>query len=430
MRKIIQYFLICLIITIEIINNLFFPIPTLLICLFITIMFLMIDKSLIIGLFVMLIPICSGNTLYFLNIIFIISFIFKNYKDIKINISLVLIFIISIIESIHIFINLYNGYNESVVYLIGFIFCLSSFGLITSTIKYFDKIKSFYFFVVGYVTFSTITIIKYYKEFGTFDTSNTVKRFGFSTEPIDNDSSQLLINPNTIGIYSAFIIIGLLVLIYFTKIKVNFLNILILAFASFIGMLTVSRTFILVLLICLGIIIILNINKKYSYLFVICVTTIIMLLWNNSLVSNIKTRIFDSDDISGARFGIYSQYISIFLENSKVLLFGVGMQNYTKKIQKYNLLVDSSTHNLELECITIWGIIGLITVLALFIYVFFCCVNFESKSWKLLIIKTLPLICIFISAQFGQYFISYYHTFGFTLLGILFLDLKKEIKND
>ena len=279
-------------------------------------------------------------------------------------------------------------------------------------------------------TFNTITIIKYYKEFGTFDTSNTVKRFGFSTEPIDNDSSQLLINPNTIGIYSAFIIIGLLVLIYFTKIKVNFLNILILAFASFIGMLTVSRTFILVLLICLGIIIILNINKKYSYLFVICVTTIIMLLWNNSLVSNIKTRIFDSDDISGARFGIYSQYISIFLENSKVLLFGVGMQNYTKKIQKYNLLVDSSTHNLELECITIWGIIGLITVLALFIYVFFCCVNFESKSWKLLIIKTLPLICIFISAQFGQYFISYYHTFGFTLLGILFLDLKKEIKND
>lgn len=430
MWKITQYLLISLIIIIEVINNLFFPIPTLIICFFIAVAFLIIDKSLIIGLFVMLIPICSGNVLYFLNVIFMITLIIKYFKNIKLNFSILLILIISIFESIHIFINVYNGYHESVIYLIGFILCLFSFGIITSTVKYFDKIKSFYFFVVGYITFSTITAIKYYKEFGTFDTSNTVKRFGFAAETTENDPSQLLINPNTIGVYSAFIIIGLLVLIYFKKAKVNFLNILILAIAFFIGMLTVSRTFILILLICLGILIIINLNKKYGYLFIICVTTIVILLWNSSLVSNIKSRIFDSSDISGSRFGIYSQYINVFLENNKVFLFGVGMQDYTKKIQKYNLLIDSSTHNLELECITIWGIMGLITVLVLFIYVIFRCANFEDKSLKMLIIKILPLVCIFISTQFGQYFISYYHTFGFTLLGILFLDLKKEIKYD
>ncbi|WP_462211487.1 O-antigen ligase family protein [Staphylococcus hominis] len=430
MWKITQYLLISLIIIIEVINNLFFPIPTLVICFFIAAVFLIIDKSLIIGLFVMLIPICSGNVLYFLNVIFMITLIIKYFKNIKINFSILLILIISIFESIHIFINIYNGYYESVIYLIGFILCLFSFGIITSTVKYFDKIKSFYFFVAGYITFSIITAIKYYKKFGTFDTSNTVKRFGFAAETTENDPSQLLINPNTIGVYSAFIIIGLLVLIYFKKTKVNFLNILILAIAFFIGMLTVSRTFILILLICLGILIIINLNKKYGYLFIICVTTIVILLWNSSLVSNIKSRIFDSSDISGSRFGIYSQYINVFLENNKVFLFGVGMQDYTKKIQKYNLLVDSSTHNLELECITIWGIMGLITVLILFMYVIFQCANFEDKSLKMLIIKILPLVCIFISTQFGQYFISYYHTFGFTLLGILFLDLKKEIKYD
>lgn len=430
MWKTTQYLLIGLILVIEFINNLFFPIPTLLICAFIIIVFAIVDRSLIIGLFGMLIPICSGNVLYFLNVIFMVSFIIKNYKDIKLNFSLVLVLIISIFESVHVFINLSNGYSESIIYLIGFILCLFSFGIITSTVKYFNKVKSFYFFIIGYITFSLITAIKYYQEFGTLNTSDNVKRFGFSTEVSDNDPSQLLINPNTIGIYSAFIIIGLLVLVYLKKIRVNFLNVLILFFALLIGMLTVSRTFILILIICLGVCIVLNMDKKYSYLFILGVITMISMLWNSTLVSNIKSRIFDTNDISGSRFDIYSQYVKIFLENNKVFLFGVGMQDYPEKMQKYNLLVNSSTHNIELESIAIWGIIGLLTVLGLFLYVIISCIDFEEKDLRVLIIKILPLVCVFISAQFGQYFISYYHTFGFTLLGLLFLDLKREIKYD
>lgn len=105
------------------------------------------------------------------------------------------------------------------------------------------------------------------------------------------------------------------------------------------------------------------------------------------------------------------------------------MQDYLEKVKNINYLINQSTHNMILETLVIWGIFGLIVVICLFISIIY-----KSKFWldtrlSDSLIKLFPIIAVLLSAQFGQYFISFYHTFSITLLALIYLSVKEGVRN-
>ncbi|WP_353419485.1 O-antigen ligase family protein [Staphylococcus delphini] len=242
---------------------------------------------------------------------------------------------------------------------------------------------------------------------------------------VKNEINSILINPNTIGKYAALIISVYLILFSYNKIRLNLLNIILLLYTMLIGFLTLSRTFLLLMFIILFIYMLINFRMKNKFmnvflLFFIFIGSLIIFM-NDNLRKSIYNRIFETDDISGSRLLIYNQYIGVIRGNTEVLLVGTGMQDYSSKFTQYNNQIYQSAHNVFLEIISIWGIIGL-AVIVLFIAFLILESNIKkvrSNTKKILIL--LPLLTILISAQFGQYFISYYHTFSVTIFSLLFL---------
>lgn len=425
-----QVILITIMIAFQVINQLIVPLPIFLLYTLILIVFIVIDKSMILGLFCMLIPLSDNLVLYFVNIVFVFTLLIKFRDKIKgNNIILLLILCIIFIECFHVFININNGIDENIVNLLGFVLCLLPFVFINSIYESLDKIKSVKLFFLGYFTYTIITFIRYYINFGTINVFNNVKRFGFVEESDEIGSNSLLLNPNTIGVYSALIITILLVLIYFKKIKFDFIFIFMFFYSLLIGLMTVSRTFLLILIF----IVIIYLFTSIQRMNIIALTGILFSIFaifilfttNAQLTEMLSKRIFESDDISGSRFSIYGEYLKLIFSNENIFSFGIGMQDYLDKVHQYNTFINQATHNVFLEVWTIWGIFGVILV-----FFTFCLIIFNSNFWRGYkksdcIVKLLPFLVIIISAQFGQFFISFYHTFATLMLSLLFLYIKE-----
>lgn len=425
MRKSILYLFIILILILQLINQLYLQIPMILFAVLFVFIFLLSDKKQIIGVFLYLILISSGNLLYIVNVLFVFTLIIKFRKNLIVSRSVILLLLIILIETVHVIVNNNLGINESIIKLLGFSICLIPFGIIKSFSNYIDIKQTFYLFVLGFISFTLITINIYMVDYNLTNYFTEIKRFGFMPNKTDSDTNAILINPNTIGKYAALIVSSFLILYSCKKIKINFLNFLMLFYVILIGFLTLSRAFLLVTIFILLFYIISNLSKKSivtnMLLFLFLIIGFLIILANSNLRSSVYNRIFETDDISGSRILIYNQYIEVIKEHTSIFLFGTGMQDYLFKFTKYNNEIYQAAHNLFLEIISIWGILGLI-ILATYTLMLITESNFikiKSKQRQLLII--LPLLTIIISAQFGQYFISYYHTFSVTIFSLLFM---------
>ncbi|UXR76405.1 MULTISPECIES: O-antigen ligase family protein [unclassified Staphylococcus] len=333
--------------------------------------------------------------------------------------------IIILIESLHVFVNNNLGIDESFIKLLGFSICLIPFAFVKSFSNYINIKQTFNLFVFGFIGFTLITLNIYINDYGLGNYFTEIRRFGFMPNQVENEINGILINPNTIGKYAALIISVYLILFSYKKIKLNLLNITLLLYTMLIGFLTLSRTFLLLMFIILFIYMIVNFRMKNKFMNIFLLLSIfigsLIIFMNDNLRQSIYNRVFETDDISGSRLLIYNQYIGIIREHANVLLIGTGMQDYSSKFTKYNDQIYQSAHNVFLEIISIWGIIGLATIILFTVFLVFesNIKKIRSNAKKTLIL--LPLLTILISAQFGQYFISYYHTFSVTIFSLLFL---------
>src|SRR5699024_8347860 len=136
-KKYMQIIIIALIVISQFVNQLIFPLPTILICTLILLAFIFIDKRLQLGLFCLLIPISTNVLLYFANIIFVFTLFIKYRNQLSLNSTILYILSIAIVESYHVISNINNGMAESIIILYGFILCLLPFGIINSINTYF-----------------------------------------------------------------------------------------------------------------------------------------------------------------------------------------------------------------------------------------------------------------------------------------------------
>ncbi|OHR60351.1 O-antigen ligase family protein [Staphylococcus sp. HMSC061G12] len=432
MKKTLFYINLFLIFLFQFISEVVSPIPTLVFAFLCITAFLLVNTSQLMGLYLYLIPLSSGAILYLVNILFLIFLIIHFRKEIQLNKAFILIFLIILIESAHVFINVNTGLDESIIKLLGFAACILLFGFIETFSKSIDVKGTFNLLIFGVMGFILITTGIYIFKYNISDFFNEIRRFGFVPHKREDEMAGLIINPNTVGKYCAFIITMVLSFNYFGKISFNIWYLGVLVSISIVGLLTLSRTFLLVLGLILIIYLFFSILDKKIFpiiMFGIILSIFIgVLIFNEGLMDSLYSRLFDSNDITGSRFTIYTQYLMILLSNGMILLFGVGMQNYMDKFSKIDYTITQSTHNVLLEVLSIWGIIGLIIVILLFAYIIF-----TSKLWllnsKAKAIILLPFLVVIISAFFGQFFISYYHTFGITLFSLVILYDKEVVVN-
>lgn len=191
--------------------------------------------------------------------------------------------------------------------------------------------------------------------------------------------------------------------------KLFFIGIII--FSTFIGFVTISRVFLLGLVaVLLCLLLSLFLKKKSKILgsvIIVLLLGIILILQDptfiNSFISKITNR--SAIDISTGRFEIYLSCYDYLKNNYFALFFGEGALNYVQIGVQNGYLFSMSAHNLYLDGLMSWGILGFgIFISFIFKYARRCKTFFQTQATVLTFMPLFVLlICNFTAGSFNDY---------------------------
>ena len=163
-----------------------------------------------------------------------------------------------------------------------------------------------------------------------------------------NSELSLTINPNTIAVFCV-VAIGINLFDYRITLSKWFLIITLTIFGS----LTLSRNFLLSMIILILFIFLFGEKKKKLHVatLVIMITLIIVFFLPEVFVNYFDR--FNVDDISNQRIMINGEYFMLWSNSLLYIFFGSGLQNYQNIYGVFE-----SVHNATLEILICWGIIG------------------------------------------------------------------------
>lgn len=136
---------------------------------------------------------------------------------------------------------------------------------------------------------------------------------------------------------------------------------------------------------------------KFSLVIIVMALLLIMIkntTFFTGLIQNYK-RSLTSDDISTGRLDIYAYYINILLNDFVTLIFGKGLKTY-QTIYAY-----AAAHNVLLEILLSWGLIGLGIVIYLILLII-------KKNKGKNICYYLPIFCLLLYFLTCNFFIGYF----------------------
>ena len=374
-------------------------IPMEIIVIGISFLFIFLNIEEIIALIAFLIPFENSILIPFLFISAVLIIIFK--KKFKLDkIYLFLIFFILIWEIIHISYGYFltNTYIKFFAALIFFLVVYSMRSLIN-----FAKISRY--FITGLFLFIVLLFIKQIivEGFTINDVSNNFSRLGYYDQDILGYG--LYNNPNAIGI-SINVALGFLFVDILSNKELKIINIFLVFLFIFAGIITQSKTFLLVLVFQLLYIFIFrkgDLIKKINQIVLFSLGITIVFFTLNflfpSLIDQIIVR-FSPEYIFSARDTIFNNYMDFIFSSSNNLFIGVGIQNINLKSLMY-----SNPHNIFQEVFVAWGIVGLIWI-TLFITKIFtdALIIKTNKLNRDFFIRILPLISFLLSTQFSRVF--------------------------
>ena len=227
-------------------------------------------------------------------------------------------------------------------------------------------------------------------------------RFGEADEDILNFGFNY--NQNGLGLICNVSISGLLIII--SNKKAVLLDYMVIAFLIFIGLLTVSRSFI----ICLAVAVLLfiffqsgSIKKKALTILIIVILILLIILVINGVMpqifKNFETR-FNAEDMTGGRNDLFAFYNKHIFSDWKHLLFGVGIQNYSEKVNGIHNTQMNACHNGYQEVMVVWGIVGMVLVA----YMIYCIIRKSGiDNDKRKYINFLTLLILLLQIMSGQF---------------------------
>jgi len=231
------------------------------------------------------------------------------------------------------------------------------------------------------------------------------QRFGEGLR--DEENFSFSFNPNSLGLASNMGIMGLLMLINNKRAKLLDYIVFILLIA--VGLLTMSRSFIICLVLILLYYFVFQsgtLKKKVLSIAGLALLFVAIILVATAVAPDIMesyAKRFMVDDITNGRDVLLTFYNDHIMSGAEYLLFGVGLQNYGDKVNRIHNTNMNVSHNAYQELIVVWGIVGL----ALFIYLICCLIKrAKENSSKMVALSYLPIGLFLFKLMSGQFISS------------------------
>lgn len=386
-----------------------------------------------------------GLQMYYVLAFVILNLLIRKYRYMKMNASFFVVVALLVWETLH---AVFPGYAltewiryASVILILGL--------TIFDARKYNDLDGRFILicFIVSVMFVTTDILLQYLQAYGSFaELLHKGIRFGDTTQIPQKNSIYISLNPNQYGGTAALALASCLVLFFNSKwsnLKKCVLIITMILFLLF-GIMTQSRTF-LVLALCLVFLTIicnvkLNLNRLLlallMTLLLVGIVVLVLYLCFRDLYDSLIGR-FLVEDISNGRFKLYSMYLDIMINEPIVLFFGVGTQNIEATLRgridflKYFPETFQLPHNAVLESVLCWGIMGVVLITLMFVQTVINA-KIQTSEHKPKMINYLPMIILAIFIQTGQ-FVASYDRFLLLLLvycAIITKNQKKVVVNE
>lgn len=217
------------------------------------------------------------------------------------------------------------------------------------------------------------------------------------------------INPNSLGIVCILSLTGLLQLRMVGQQK-NTDTIIIIVLLVF-GALTLSRTFLICLVLMVFFMILAqrgDFRKKLHLLctiVLIAVTVLLLLNWLFPDVLQKYDKRFQSEDISSGRTSLMIAYHQFILDEPKVMLFGIGLQDFKEKLIMVHRVADNTPHNAIQEVLVAWGIPGFLLIVVFGLLMLQQSTKYSTKH---ALLNYIPLLIILAKSMAGQLLVSNY----------------------
>ena len=226
--------------------------------------------------------------------------------------------------------------------------------------------KRAFFFVIGCVSAMLCIMLNTYIQSSQMGLEGSIRLGNYLTENLEETSIRLSMNPNTLAYLSVISMSISLVALqdnFFKRRKFIIFSMIVVTLAGF---LTISRTWMLVVVIMF--IIYLNLkttNYKLKYFFIVIVLLLVayLLFYGGSYVDTYLDRFTDSTVRSGgSRTNLFTMYNEFLLNNPFHLLFGTGSVYYREVCQ-----LGDSSHNSLQQVYVSYGIIGFFIFIAAYL---------------------------------------------------------------
>ena len=385
------------------------------------------DKTELIAICMCLIPFHESLDFYYALVLVIAIYVFKNFRQIRINASFFLMLLMVLWELLHCL----AGDFSPVTFVVSLLPIIALVVFLCSDFSDLD-----YPFVVRAVAAAAMVVcvtmlvqLLWISRFNLAAFFANLRRLGALSEQ-SADRLQLsggLIQTNSLGVICVLITATLLQLRFSGQSKRSdtYVMLTLLIFGTF----TASRTF----LVCLALMIFLvlmgqkGVVKKLRYLGIaILALGFLVLLFSIFFTEQLEyyvSRFFEADITTG-RDDLMVVYHRFITENMNVLFFGVGLQDYGDKLVNHYRVANNVPHNSIQEIAVIWGIPGLLLMAVL---IFWLCYQAYRKMGRRKLINYIPVIIILFKSVAGQLLTSNYSMLA---LSFGYLNLVQDLNED
>lgn len=338
-----------------------------------------------------------------------IVLLLKNYKKIKIDYMVVIVMTIFLWELLH---------SIDGVFLIKQLVGLMASYLLVLSLHFCRKIKiDYHYTTMMFVRFVTLigmnlffrTLKLYGNNFGY--AIQQMERLG-TLEDVTILGGQ--INPNSLGVLCVLAITMLLQSYLYIKKEKKAIVYILLLFT--IGMLTLSKTYVVLLVISIFLFIAEQQKSKKgkpsTTILILLVLVLGGIIFVNLFPTVVETFIgrWNVQDLSSGRNDIMKASIEALRVNPKLFWFGIGLQNYAEEALKY---VYFAPHNVIHEIIFAWGLPGIFLFIS---FILLLVMEAKKENKHLKIVNFIPLVIIAAKAVAGHWITSSYTMLTITLI--------------
>lgn len=370
----------------------------------ISLMALSFDDNEIVALVISFIPLHSGFQYKYAIFICIIVLLLKYSARFKINSIAVIVALVFVWELLHFdigapsLVELFRGFAE--LFFIAIIACLPK----KKNIRVCQLFRVLaWSSAIAFVILLVLTV----REHGSniFDFMKGGFRLGALN--VEEGAIALNYNPNGVGYICNLSIVGILISAYYRE--TNFADWLLFLFLIFVGLLTVSRTFILCLAVCLLLYVLLqkkSLRKKVLTFIAILVFAFAVFWVVDSylvqILNNFGDR-FDAEDVTNGRSFLFDFYNDFAFSSINNIVFGIGIQDIPGKVFEVSGVNVEVPHNGYQQLIVAWGVIGFISIICLIISLLY---HAKKKCKKVSLLCYLHLFLLAVDALAGQFITS------------------------